>query len=55
MPSGAHIRTAMIADRAEHARLQVIVGDLIGKPARVANTIAPVNITRSSSVVMALE
>jgi hypothetical protein len=35
MPSGAHVGAAMIAYRADHARLQVIVGDLIWKFARI--------------------
>ena len=35
MPSGAHVRAAMIANRAGHAGLQVVEGDVIGQVTRV--------------------
>jgi hypothetical protein len=39
MPSGANVRAAMIAHRADHAKLQLIEGHFVGQVARVKDRV----------------
>jgi hypothetical protein len=47
MPSGAHVRAAMIAHCADHAELQIIEGDLVRQVARVENGVVMTTRTRA--------
>ena len=52
MPSGAHVRAAMIAHCADHAELQIIEGDLVRQVARVENGVVMTTRTRAADEIL---